>query len=108
MPPTAQDIRFDQKQLMIRWDDGQIAMYDLLALRKHCASAQFEAIHSEEARRSLEALRTIQLLRWTPVGHYAIELHWSDGYGPCIYSFDRLWSLFEKALQRPMPLSSSE
>lgn len=104
MSPTPEDIRFDKKQLMIRWDNGQIGLYDLLALRKHCASAQYETLHSEEARQALDALGAIHLLRWTPVGHYAIELHWSDGYGPCIYSYDRLWSIFEKALNKqPIP-----
>jgi DUF971 family protein len=96
MSATPTHVDHDKKQLMIRWDNGQICAYELLALRKHCLSTRYEAANSERARQALDALTSIHLLRWNYVGRYGIEMHWSDGH-QSIYTFDRLWSICEKA-----------
>lgn len=86
-------------ELAIVWSDGHEEYLKLEALRRACpcASCQGEPDAMGRVVRPKVQLneRSFQLLRYEPVGGYALQLHWADGHHTGIYSFDYLRSLGE-------------
>jgi DUF971 family protein len=41
--------------------------------------------------------KQIELVRWEPVGNYAVRLDWSDGHNTGIYTYEYLRQLSEDA-----------
>ena len=84
-------------ELAISWSDGGESYLGLEALRRACpcASCQGEPDALGRVVRPEVSLneRSFQLLRFEAVGGYALQLHWGDGHGTGIFSFDYLRSL---------------
>ena len=81
--------------MAIRWDDGTESFVVLEKLRRACPCA---SCHGEvdilgnlykSPDKPLPAT-AFELVRFTPVGGYAIQPMWRDGHNSGIFSFDYL------------------
>lgn len=91
----ALDVQSIGDELAIRWDDGTESFVVLEKLRRACPCA---SCHGEvdilgnlykSPDKPLPAT-AFELLRFTPVGGYAIQPMWRDGHNSGIFSFDYL------------------
>jgi DUF971 family protein len=95
------------KGIKIDWKDGHHSEYSLAYLRDQCPCAVCTGAHGTEPQGtsySKPAANPFQM--YTPtlkmrnveaVGHYAIQIDWSDGHSSGIYSFDHLRKICECA-----------
>ena len=97
MLPNPKTIEFDQNYLSITWDDGQLCKYALSHLRRECPCAHCQKSQATFSQQQIAAFDVIQALKWEPIGHYAMRIHWSDGHRNGLYTFDYLWDLRQKA-----------
>lgn len=86
-------------ELAIAWADGKESYLDFELLRRACpcASCQGEpdaAGNVVKPKVSYDE-KSFRLLRYQPVGGYALQLHFGDGHGTGIYSFAYLRQLGE-------------
>ena len=91
----ALDVQSIGDELAIRWDDGTESFVVLEKLRRACPCA---SCHGEvdilgnlykSPDKPLPAT-AFELVRFTPVGGYAIQPMWRDGHNSGIFSFDYL------------------
>ncbi|HUA37048.1 MAG TPA: DUF971 domain-containing protein [Candidatus Sulfopaludibacter sp.] len=89
------DIQPIGHELAIKWDDGSESFIPLETLRRccPCAGCQGEAdllgnIYKNPERHLTAA--AFELVRFSPVGGYAIQPAWADGHTTGIYSYDYL------------------
>ena len=91
----ALDVQSIGDELAIRWDDGTESFVVLEKLRRSCPCA---SCHGEvdilgnlykSPDKPLPAT-AFELVRFTPVGGYAIQPVWRDGHNSGIFSFDYL------------------
>ena len=91
----ALDVQSIGDELAIRWDDGTESFVVLEKLRRACPCA---SCHGEvdilgnlykSPDKPLPAT-AFELVRFTPVGGYAIQPVWRDGHNSGIFSFDYL------------------
>lgn len=89
------DIQHIGTELALRWDDGGESFVPLEKLRRCCPCA---ACHGEVdilgniykgPDRALP-VTAFSLLRFAPVGGYAVQLFWADGHNSGIFSFEYL------------------
>jgi DUF971 family protein len=89
------------KGIKIDWSDGHHSEYELGYLRDECPCAVCTGAHGTAPQRTNYAQPqpespfkmykpALKMLRVEAVGSYAIQIHWSDGHGSGIYSFDHL------------------
>jgi len=96
--------RQGEDQLVIEWSDGHVSVYHWRTLRAACPCATCR----EEREKPVDPLRVLsaqevaalaagppRALSMTPVGHYAYQIHWSDGHATGIYTFETLRNLCE-------------
>jgi ATP-binding protein involved in chromosome partitioning len=92
--PTPYAITRRDDGILIEWDAaGHQALYPARALRLACPCA---ACVDEMSRRPLldpaSIPRDVRPLSLGLVGAYGLKVHWSDGHGTGIYTFERLLS----------------
>jgi len=88
--PTVQEIwQADERTLCIVWNDQTHSQYDVVQLRKLCPCAQCVNEMTGE-RRDLPVDPSVRPVDITSVGHYALQIQFSDGHRTGIYSFDSL------------------
>ena len=80
--------------LGISWSDGRESLYAVRDLRLACACAHCVDEWSGEPRLDVASVpEDVHPLKIQPVGHYAIQIDWSDGHSTGIYSFRQLRAL---------------
>jgi len=86
--------RANQHDVQIRWNDGQESVYLALDLRLRCGCAScVSEMTGEEMLDPRSVPADVHPLSISPVGRYAIQIHWSDGHATGIYTFERLRAL---------------
>jgi len=91
--PRPKEIRLQQKSriLKISFSDGKIFQLPYEFLRVYSPSAEVSG-HSPEMAVLQTGKKMIHILKIEPVGHYAIQLYFSDGHHSGLYSWDLLYS----------------
>lgn len=89
------DIQIIGQELAIKWPDGRESFISLESLRRHCpcASCRGEVDIMGNLYKGPDhplSPASFQLLRWVPVGGYAVQPYWADGHNSGIYAFDYL------------------
>jgi len=90
--PTDIKLRRAEQELRIRWADGTESVYSAALLRQKCPCATCRTAAQPASPTSLPILtgytgRKVELTGAQLVGHYAIQLHWSDGHDTGIYDY---------------------
>ena len=82
------------RELEILWKDGQRSVYDVVYLRRACRCAL--CVDEWTGKRILEpgeVADDVRPVKMSPVGRYALSIHWSDGHSSGIYTFEYLRTL---------------
>jgi len=83
----------------VTWSDGHTSRYDFPYLRDHCPCAVCNDERSKKAQQAANAGSAAVLPIFKPrvaakaaaaVGHYAIQIEFSDGHATGIFSFEHL------------------
>lgn len=90
--------RNDQGALRILWDDGHESRYAYADLRQACPCA---TCREERARKQLNPFnivsgpttQQVEPSHLSTVGHYALNIEWSDGHRTGIYPWNLLRDL---------------
>lgn len=88
-PPQSIELN-DKNEFLIAWP-GTLAVVPALRLRDACPCA--ECIEEGTGRKVLVTENIpadIRALELRPVGHYAVQIQWSDGHGSGIYTWTTL------------------
>jgi ATP-binding protein involved in chromosome partitioning len=83
-PPTA-------AQIELEWNDGHKSVYSARDLRLACPCAG--CVHEVTGQKMLDPgsiPADIRAVSINMVGHYALQINWSDGHNTGIYAFDKL------------------
>lgn len=90
--PTPTEIKLHQKSriLDITFSDGNKFQYTCEFLRVHSPSAEVSG-HSPGQEILQIGKKMVNILKIEPVGHYAIQLQFSDGHNTGLYSWDLLY-----------------
>ncbi len=88
------------KGIKIDWKDGHRSDYPLAHLRDECPCASCTGAHGTPPEKTNYSNAkaepfplfkpVLKMLNIEPIGHYAMQIQWSDGHGSGIYSFDLL------------------
>lgn len=85
------------KGIRIDWADGSHSEYDLTTLRDRCPCAGCTGSHGTPPREPPSPFHMYQAAlrveKVTPVGNYALQIHWNDGHNSGIYTWEYLRSL---------------
>ena len=89
----------------ITWSDGNRHSYLPSSLRKACPCAicREKKTADQNAKSQIRALpvlslaetKPLEVMKMEPVGNYAYNIHFSDGHGSGIFTFDLLRTLGE-------------
>lgn len=94
---TIETIAVVGAELAIAWSDGGETYLSLELLRRACPCAgcqgEPDALGRVDRPEVDYGERSFQLVRYEVVGGYALQMHWADGHGTGIYTFDYLSSL---------------
>ena len=90
------EIKLHQKshQLEVSFDDGQTFRYSCEFLRVYSQSAEVTG-HAPGQETLQVGKQDVNIDAITPVGNYAVRLHFSDGHDSGIYTWERLYDLGE-------------
>ena len=81
-------------ELAILWRDRHKSVYSFYDLRCRCLCAScVDELTGDRVLDPNRIARDVIPLSIQPVGHYAIQIFWSDGHSTGIYSFEYLRSL---------------
>ena len=84
-------------ELAIAWNDGQESYFPLEMLRRACPCAacggEPDVMGNIVRPQVGYQPSSFQLLRFQPIGGYALQLSWADGHATGLYSFDYLRKL---------------
>ncbi len=87
-------------ELAIKWDDNRETFLQFQALRRFCPCAgckgetDIMGITYKDSKRALTPA-AFQLVRFSLVGNYALNLVWADGHSSGIYAFEYLRKIEE-------------
>lgn len=94
MIPSSINLHRESAVLEICYPNDVTATLPAEYLRVLSPSAEVRGHHPSQAR--LETgKKHVGIRSLSPVGNYAIQLHFDDGHDTGIYSWDFLWDLFE-------------
>jgi len=83
--------KIEKETICIRWKDGHVSDYRNAYLRESCQCASCVDEWSGQKRISADQIpKDIHARSITPVGNYAVSIHWSDGHETGIFPFDHL------------------
>jgi DUF971 family protein len=96
-PKPVEISRSGEHDIKIRWKDGPETVYPARFLRMECPCAVC-VDELSGVRRLQESMvpSGVHPAGIDPVGRYAIQIHWSDGHGTGIYTWERLHDLIHK------------
>lgn len=80
------------RQLAVSYADGQTYSLSFEFLRVHSPSAQVQG-HGPGQETLQYGKAGVNILDLTPVGHYAVQPHFSDGHNSGLFSWDYLYFL---------------
>ncbi len=90
--------------LVIQWSDDTVTRHGVRDLRLGCRCAECVDEWTNLPRLDPETVPAdVRPLRIEPVGHYGLQVAWSDGHGTGIYTFDTLWELGSSEPKSPSP-----
>ncbi len=98
-------------ELAIAWNDGTESYFKLSDLRRLCPCASCAGERDLFGRLMKPPARPLttesfRLVATSPVGGYAVQLHWGDGHNDGLYAYTRLKEWSENPPKLP-PLSVS-
>lgn len=94
--------RANEYDVKIRWKDGREAVYPAKFLRFHCPCAVCVDELTGERKITEGALPDgVHPVAIQPVGHYAIQIYFSDGHSTGIYTWERLRDLISELPANP-------
>jgi len=80
--------------ISIDWSDGARSEYDLTLLRDRCPCASCTGAHGTPPTKPDSPFQMYQpalrIEKVSPVGSYALQIHWNDGHNTGIYTWDHL------------------
>jgi len=96
--PVDLKLNRDEQTLRICWRDGHESVFKGQLLRKNCPCATCRAERDAQAGQLLPILKhpppsDVRIVNANLVGHYAIQLFWSDGHDTGIFDFQFLRGL---------------
>ncbi|MBF0604087.1 MAG: DUF971 domain-containing protein [Nitrospirae bacterium] len=83
------------RQVQIRWSNGEVYEYSMEYLRVMCPCAKCSG-HTPDQAQLIDGKQDITIRSIVPVGHYAVKLVFSDDHDSGLYSWDTLYELGEK------------
>lgn len=91
---TPTEIRLEKARrlLIVEFDDGQSFELSCEYLRTHSPSAEVRG-HGQAELNLMTGKENVSIDRITPVGNYAVCLHFDDGHNSGIYSWPFLYDL---------------
>ena len=92
--PTPIEIKLQQKTklLYIKFDDQKECKLSCEFLRVYSPSAEVQGHHPSQAILQI-GKENVNIIKITPVGQYAIKLHFSDGHDTGLYNWSYLYNL---------------
>lgn len=90
--PTEIRLEKNRRMLIVEYDDGQSFELPCEYLRTHSPSAEVRG-HGQEELNLMTGKENVNIDRITPVGNYAVCLHFDDGHSTGIYSWPFLYEL---------------
>jgi DUF971 family protein len=86
--------RANEHDVKIRWKDGEEIVYPARFLRFHCPCAMCQDEMTGERRLQESSMANdVHPETILPVGHYAIQIYYSDGHNTGIYTWETLRGL---------------
>lgn len=113
--PHPTEIKLHQKSriLDISFSDGRTFQISCEFLRVHSPSAEVGG-HGPGQEVLQTGKKMVNIVKIEPVGHYAIQLHFTDGHNTGLYSWDLLYqfglnqdALWQRYLQRMQEADAS-
>jgi DUF971 family protein len=93
-PRPIEITRVNQHDVKIRWKGGREVVYPARFLRFHCPCAVcVDEMTGVRRLRESSLPGDVHPVAIEPVGHYAIQIYWSDGHNTGIYTWERLHEL---------------
>jgi DUF971 family protein len=88
-------IKREETDLIVQWDDGHVSRYPLAYLRQECpcAACKGEVIFGTvyaPAKLPMFTPGMNELTALVPTGGYGVQASWKDGHNTGIYSWDYL------------------
>ncbi|MBL8497824.1 DUF971 domain-containing protein [Nitrosomonas sp. JL21] len=111
--PTEIKLHQQSRILDISFSDGKTFHFPCEFLRVHSPSAEVGG-HGPGQEVLQTGKKMVNIMKIEPVGHYAIQLHFTDGHNTGLYSWDLLYqygldqdSMWQRYLQRMQEASAS-
>lgn len=95
--PERIEIRDGGRRLGIVWASGAAADLTAALLRAECRSAGARRARIDDAGRAARPPEDIRIVAVTPIGHYAVNIAFSDGQDRGIYPWGYLADLARQA-----------
>ncbi|MGB0715170.1 MAG: gamma-butyrobetaine hydroxylase-like domain-containing protein [Phycisphaerae bacterium] len=99
--PKDLKLKLAEQSLVIDWRDGVSSRFALPLLRRHCPCATCRTERDKAPSNPFSILKsdpsTIHVTNAQLVGHYALQLFWSDGHQTGIYEFRFLRQLADES-----------
>ena len=96
--PVSLTVRRGERVLEIAFDDGSAFVIPARLLRAMTPSAQAHG-HGGPEFQPVAAAESIALADATPVGRYAVRLHFDDGHSSGLYTWERLHRIGRETAQ---------
>ena len=90
--PTALTVHMQSRLLEVAFDDGQTFRIPFELLRVYSPSAEVQG-HGPGQEVLQTGKREVDIVALEPVGHYAVQPHFSDGHDSGIFAWDYLYRL---------------
>ncbi len=86
--------RANEYDVKIRWSGGEDVVYPARLLRMSCPCAVcVDELTGVRRLKESSVAQDIHPTRIDPVGHYAIQIYWSDAHSSGIYTWEKLYAL---------------
>ncbi|MEO5339240.1 MAG: gamma-butyrobetaine hydroxylase-like domain-containing protein [Magnetococcus sp. MYC-9] len=90
--PTEIRQKSQDRQIQISWDTGEVFSYSMEYLRVKCPCAECCG-HTPDQAKLIDGKEQVTIQKITPVGHYAVKLHFSDEHDSGVFSWSTLFDL---------------
>ena len=81
----------DRRSLLIDWGEGRLDRATAQALRESCRSSR--SLRAQIDGWAVPAADDLTIVDVRPIGHYAVNLVFSDGHDRGIYPWRYLWEI---------------
>ncbi len=90
--PTEIRQKSQDRVVQITWDTGEVFLYSMEYLRVKCPCADCCG-HTPDQAKLVDGKERVVIQSITPVGHYAVKIHFSDGHDSGVFSWSTLFDL---------------